>query len=190
MIRFRSSSRCSRKLIAGMVSEADFWEGSSAVISGIGNPCHGRLLSLTGRRRPSSRRQRLYRVLGLFRRWQRALLLLPFEMRNLRFDLALELIRSPSQLIQYLAHLPRDLRQLLRPKNQQGQKEKKDGLRKPHGSHDTARRGNQQRGLVEPGCPAPCRCCKGRVHGSPILAGALSPLERYYTHRPGPDNFQ
>ena len=54
------------------------------------------------------------------------LLILSSRLRDLRLDLGLELIRGAPELVERLAHLPRNLRQLLRPKDEQGQKEQED----------------------------------------------------------------
>jgi len=65
-----------------------------------------------------------------------------FQVRNLLFDLRLELIRSSLELVHVLANLARDLRQLLGPEDDQGQQEQEDRLGKAHAIHHTAGKGN------------------------------------------------
>src|SRR5580704_4568962 len=56
-------------------------------------------------------------------------------------DLRPELVGSAAELVESLAHLAGDLRQLLGPKDDEGQKEQEDRLGKTHGFHHTAGNG-------------------------------------------------
>ena len=58
-------------------------------------------------------------------------------MSDLLLDLRLELVGSPPEFIQVLAHLAGDLRQLLWSKDDQGQEEQEDRLGKANVVHDT-----------------------------------------------------
>src|SRR5258706_12703218 len=101
-MRFRSSSRCSRKLIDAIRSFS-ISGGSSVLVSGIGG--FGRGVELAGNRPAFLRRWRIRKRLrgyhpGRGRRRQDLLvlfsLLLPFLILNLadlRFDLRLEFLR-------------------------------------------------------------------------------------------------
>src|SRR5271169_4897158 len=63
---------------------------------------------------------------GAFRRrggWKNRLFIFHFQMRDLLLDLRLELVRSALELVHLLPHLACDLRQLLRPKDDERQKE-------------------------------------------------------------------
>src|SRR5262249_27551516 len=116
MILRRSSSRCSRKLIAGISSlVCPPAEGSSAAISGIG--------SLTRQVLWSGRRQfvEFFRVAALnfaLRRLSRRQNLggrrfvagFGFQVVDFRLDLGLELVASPLELVECLAQLPANLR--------------------------------------------------------------------------------
>ncbi len=53
-------------------------------------------------------------------------------MRDLLLDLGLELVGGTPEFVEGSAHLAGDLRQFLGPKNDQGQKEEEDRLRKTH----------------------------------------------------------
>src|SRR5579863_579195 len=53
-------------------------------------------------------------------------------MSNFLFDLGLELVRGALELVERLAYLAGNLRQLLGPKDDEGQKEKEDRLGKTH----------------------------------------------------------
>ena len=70
-------------------------------------------------------------------RRQNRLPLFDVEVRDLLFDLRLEFVGRTLEFVQVLAHLARDLRQLLRPKDDEGQKEQEDRLRKTHADHHT-----------------------------------------------------
>src|SRR5579872_1801594 len=69
---------------------------------------------------------------------QDLLMPLHLQLRNLAFDLGFELVRGAAELIQRLSYLARNLRQLLRPKNDQSQKKQEDCLREAHATHHTA----------------------------------------------------
>src|SRR6266700_3836799 len=141
-ILFLSSSRCSRKLIEGIGSGSVSGDSNSVMASGIGGVLLGRIhviLSGCGIRRCFNVRQELRR---LYRtgRWlggrQNLLLLfsLPFLLPLLDFKLADLGLDLRFELVERLAHLAGDLRQLLWPEYQQGQNEEEDRLRKIHGS--------------------------------------------------------
>ena len=53
-------------------------------------------------------------------------------MRNFLLDLGLELVGGAAKLVQSLAHLAGDLRQLLGPKDDERQKEKENRFPKAH----------------------------------------------------------
>src|SRR5579863_436556 len=55
-------------------------------------------------------------------------------MSDFLLDLGPEFVGSPLEFIEPLARLTRNLRQLLRPKDNQGQEEQEDRLRKTHAS--------------------------------------------------------
>src|ERR1700674_2098043 len=156
MIRRRSSSRCSRKLIAGIVS-CGFGRDPSETLSGIGSLRQRRLFGAGfytvfrtrfqgrtgGFRRQGQGGYRTLRRLG----WRQNLpFILRIQLRNLRRDLGLEFVRGALDLIEHLAHLARDLRQLLGPKNEQRQEKQKYRLRKAHATHHTAPARWRQRG--------------------------------------------
>src|SRR5450755_1367363 len=63
---------------------------------------------------------------------------LDFQMRNFLLNLRLEFVRSPPKLVERLADLAGDLRQLLGPEHDQGQKEQENRLGKAHAIHHTA----------------------------------------------------
>src|SRR6267143_479817 len=64
---------------------------------------------------------------------------LALKIGDLGLDLGAKLVRGLLELVQGLAHLPRDIRQLLWPKNKQRQHEQKSHLPKTeHASHHTA----------------------------------------------------
>lgn len=69
-------------------------------------------------------------------RWNHALILLRtllhFEMRDLGIDLRPEFIGGAPQLSQKLSRLARNLRQLLRPKDNEGQYKQEDSLGETH----------------------------------------------------------
>src|SRR5581483_2543049 len=105
MILRRSSSRCSRKLIAGMVSCASPVGGTEAAISGIlglavqfGSNC---------RWRRSARWHRSFR--GTRRRQDLLRPCIGFHIIDLGFDLGLELVAGSLELVQGLSDLPPDL---------------------------------------------------------------------------------
>src|SRR5207245_7192040 len=121
MIRRRSSSRCSRKLIAGMDSSACPEGGISAATSGIGSLAGGFGL------RHGSSLARVSAGYGDFpglQEWQNlGLVDLVFQISDFRLDLRLELVAGSAELVEGLADLPPDFRQLLRPKDDKGQQE-------------------------------------------------------------------
>src|ERR1700746_3992819 len=129
MILRRSSSRCSRKLMAGMDSSGWFAGGNSAAISGIG--------ALVGRSYFRARRfpitaGKRHRTGGWFGRRQDLLpMVLNIQLIDLGFDLSFEFVGSALALIEGAPYLASDLRQLLGPKNHQGQDEDEDHFRKP-----------------------------------------------------------
>src|SRR6516162_4567668 len=135
MMRRRSSSRCSRKPIAGRFSLSSPCEGSSPATSGIGSlsdgigrGCQLRRRVLSGRhvdQRPAGDRGP-----GRLCRWKNLRLGLPLQIGDLRLDLGPEFIRSPLQLVESLPHLPSNLRKLLRSKHQKRQEEQEGHLRK------------------------------------------------------------
>src|SRR5208283_4422224 len=74
-------------------------------------------------------------------RRQDRLLFLRLYVADLMLDLRLEFVGSAAELIQRLAYLAGNLRQLLGPKDDEGQKEQEDRLGKTHGFHHTAGNG-------------------------------------------------
>src|SRR5215468_10416621 len=123
MILRRSSSRCSRKPIAGIRSSSLPCEGRSAAISGIGRlgggfglcgqlrGCGwlgGSINNSAGRNRTAHRigRRQVLWCGGRF----------ALEVGDLGLDLRLELVGGPLKLVQCPANLPADLWKLLRPK--------------------------------------------------------------------------
>src|SRR5580698_9348899 len=56
-------------------------------------------------------------------RRQDSLFILDFQIRDLLFNLGLELVRRPLELVHVLSHLAGNLRQLLGPKDDEGQEE-------------------------------------------------------------------
>ncbi len=58
-------------------------------------------------------------------------------MSDLLLDLRLELVGGALELVEVFADLAGDLRQLLRPKDDQGQKEQEDRLGEAHAVHHT-----------------------------------------------------
>src|SRR6185295_18241174 len=113
MMRLRSSSRCSRKLIAGICSGTSSSE--LAVISGIRRRLH--------RKRGNG----AYRGL----RWQDLLLGfgIPVELGDFAFYLGFKLIGSALEFVQGTANLPSNFRQFLGPKDQQGNQKQENHLR-------------------------------------------------------------
>src|SRR5581483_6388664 len=142
MILRRSSSRCSRKLMAVMVSCACPVGGTEAAISGIlGLGVYfriggGRWLR-SGRHRPFGRTRRGENLVRAG---------LDIHVVDLGFDLRLELVAGPFEFVEGLPDLPSDLRQFLRPKDNKGKEENEDHLWKAeiHSFHDNACRGWQQ----------------------------------------------
>ena len=65
------------------------------------------------------------------------MLVFDFEVSDLLLDLRLEFVGGALEFVQVFANLAGDLRQLLGPKDDQGQKEQKDRLGKAHADHDT-----------------------------------------------------
>src|SRR6266852_9078421 len=139
MILRRSSSRWSRKLMAGMASWGCPAGGASAAISGIGGlggriqfgAGHGFGLVVSGG----------YRAHGRLGGRQDGLAVgFHVQLRNLRFDLRLELIGGTPELVERPPDLAPDLRQLLGPEDDQGQQEDEKHLWKAqvHGLNDTA----------------------------------------------------
>src|ERR1700722_3186676 len=55
--------------------------------------------------------------------WKNCLPVLYLEVRNLLLDLRLEFVRGALEFVERLAHRPRDFRQLLGPKDDEGKKE-------------------------------------------------------------------
>jgi len=53
-------------------------------------------------------------------------------LRYLGFDLRPEFVRCALEFVEHLSYLPPDFRQLFGAENQQGQKEKENGLGKAH----------------------------------------------------------
>src|SRR3981081_2108387 len=134
-----------------MLSFAD--AGGSSAISGIGSLHHrGALRSRWFRSRVKPRvKAWIGTGDGFQRQWRRSdcalrrlgggqnlLMVVHFQLRYLRLNLGFELVRGSAELIQSLAHLTSDFRQLLGPKDDQGQEKQEDGLRKTHGIHHTA----------------------------------------------------
>src|SRR5919108_1445769 len=111
MIRRRSSSRCSRKLIAGMESSACPEGGISAAASGIGSLAGG--LGFGHRSSRAGISAGYGAFWGLYR-WQNLGLSVDFvfQIVDFRFDLRPELIASPAEFVQGLADLPPYFRQL------------------------------------------------------------------------------
>src|ERR1051326_4995276 len=68
--------------------------------------------------------------------------LFDLQMSDLLLDLRLEIVGGAAELVHELADLARDLRQLLGPEDNQGQKKQEDRLRKTHALHHTAPDGN------------------------------------------------
>ena len=88
------------------------------------------------------------RPLGWLAGRKNRLLVLNFQMGNFLLDLGLEFVRGALEFIQRLAHLAGDLRQLLGPKDDEGQKEEEDRLRKTHASsYCHSRKSGNPRGL-------------------------------------------
>jgi hypothetical protein len=78
---------------------------------------------------------------GAFRSWagrENRLTILNLEVGYLLFDLRFKFVRRTAEFVEHLADLARDLGQLLGPKDNQGQKEEEDRLRKAHAVHHTA----------------------------------------------------
>src|SRR5579859_4709265 len=63
------------------------------------------------------------------------------QMSDLLLDLRLEIVGGAAELVHELADLAGDLRQLLGPEDNQGQKEQEDRLRETHALHHTAPEG-------------------------------------------------
>jgi len=61
-------------------------------------------------------------------------MLLDLEVSNLGFDLRLELVRSATKFGEQASGLTSHLRQLLRPKKNEGQEEEEDCIGKTHAS--------------------------------------------------------
>src|SRR5271165_433355 len=151
MMRRRSSSRCSRKLMPVISSEARFWAVST---TGLGIAARGkrgwqrfRLRAFAGgwagyrcgdvfgvaaaydvwsgrdRRLPRFLRREDLRGLGLLLR-----ALLQLDVHHLGFELVLELVAGPLELRHVLAELARQAGQLLGPDQHQGQQEDEDHL--------------------------------------------------------------
>src|SRR5574340_281528 len=122
MMRRRSSSRCSRKLMLAMRSSRA-WRGvGSAVVSGIGSLAGDSALGGAGCGPAGGaagdrtwRRQDAGGGFGL-----PLLQILHFELAHLRFQLRLELVAGAAELPHRPPDLAPDLRQLLGPEDQQG----------------------------------------------------------------------
>src|SRR5437016_12862102 len=121
MIRRRSSSRCSRKLIAGMDSSACPEGGISAATSGIGSLAGGFGL------RHGSSLARVSAGYGDFPglpEWPNlGLVDLVFQVSGFSLELPLELVAGLAELVEGLADLPPDVRQLPRPEHYKGQQQ-------------------------------------------------------------------
>src|SRR5205807_1364038 len=118
-----NSSRCSRKLMAGMDSSGCPAGGAAAANSGIWSLGGGVYFRA---RFVISSRDCTY---GRWRRGQDGLARdLDIETVDLRLDLRLELVGRALEFVERLADLAADLRQLLGPKNDQGQQEDEDHL--------------------------------------------------------------
>src|SRR5271165_145712 len=89
--------------------------------------------------------RRIQRAAGrAFRRRSRGkngLLLLDLDIGNFLLDLRLEFVRRAPEFGQCLAYVAGDLRQLLGPKDDEGQEEQEDRLGKTHALHHTAGKG-------------------------------------------------
>src|SRR5207245_11232245 len=113
MIRRRSSSRCSRKLIAGMDSSACPEGGISAATSGIGSLAGG-----FGLRHGSSlaRVSAGYGDVPGLQDWQNfGLVDLVFQISDIRLALSAELVSDSAEHVDAAADLRADSRQRLRP---------------------------------------------------------------------------
>src|SRR5579871_3118041 len=124
--------------MAGIASLSGLAAGGSAVRrSGIGRNLHvGKWL----------RRWQGFQSAGWLRRGRRSshspgwrlsrrqnlALIFQLQLRDFRGELRLEFVRGALKLVERLTDLAGYLRQLLGPKNQQGQKEQKDGLGESH----------------------------------------------------------
>src|SRR5579859_1562980 len=70
--------------------------------------------------------------------WQDGRLVLHLQMCDLLLNLRLKLVGGAAELVHEFADLAGDLRQLLWPKDDEGQKEQEDRLRETHALHHTA----------------------------------------------------
>src|SRR3954471_21110189 len=131
MMRLRSSSRCSRKLIAGICSGTSSSE--LAVISGIRRLGERGGLGFEGGRLDMRLRPHRKRGNGAYRglRWQDLLLGfgIPVELGDFAFYLGFKLIGSALEFVQGTANLPSNFRQFLGPKDQQGNQKQENHLR-------------------------------------------------------------
>src|SRR5207244_12859645 len=117
----RNSSRCSRKLMAGMDSSGWPAGGAAAANSGIGSLGGG--VYLRARFVISS----CDCTYGRLRRGQDGLARnLDIKTVGLRLDLRLEFVRSTHEFVEGLDDLATDLRQLLGPTDAEGQEEVDD----------------------------------------------------------------
>src|SRR5262249_33346177 len=126
MILRRSSSRCSRKLMARITSSGCSAGEASAVNSGIRGLSRGiqlRFGSWGGITLGSNRGARLRR------RWKNSLArLFPFQLVDLVFYLCLELIGSALEFVQRFSDLPAYLWQLFRAKQDERRQKQKHHL--------------------------------------------------------------
>src|SRR6266545_2829575 len=139
MILRRSSSRCSRNPMAGICSLSPPCEGSSAATSGIGRLGGGigplgqlrggmllgcMLLGVRVEHGPAGHRAP-WRIHG-----RKVLGRAGFAVKvgDLGLDLRLEFVGGPLELVQSLANLPADLRQFLRPKQNESPEKNENHL--------------------------------------------------------------